>query len=75
MKKLYKTESNYSIKRRLSMAHGFRMDSIVLLEGTYHFGKCTGIAFALNGVGMCSDFHDFILAPQYNCDYDPYPIY
>lgn len=61
-----KTESKYSIKKRLSNAHGFRMDSIVLLEASFKNGKCTSIQFALNGVGMSSDFNTFVLAEQYN---------
>lgn len=61
-----KTESNYSIKQRLSKAHGFRMDAITLLEASYKDGRCTSVEFALNGVGMGSDFVQFVLAPQYD---------
>lgn len=61
-----KTESNYSIKQRLSKAHGFRMDAITLLEAGYKGGRCTSVQFALNGIGMSSNFVQFVLAPEYD---------
>lgn len=63
-----RSESNYSIKKRLSAAHGFRMDAIELLECDFLEGKCMGARFALNGVGMSSDFHTFSLASQFDID-------
>lgn len=70
-----KIESTYSIKQRLSHAHGFRMDAITLLEASYKDGKCTSVSFALNGVGMNSNFDTFCLDEAYNyngkgLDYD-----
>lgn len=61
-----KVESNYSIKRRISTAHGFRMDCIELMEATYKNGICTSVNFQLNGVGMSSNFSTFALDPAYN---------
>lgn len=61
-----KVESNYSIKQRLSKAHGFRMDAITLLEIGYRNGKCTSVNFALNGVGMSSNFEEWTLDEAYN---------
>lgn len=63
-----KIESNYSIKQRLSHAHGFRMDAIVLLEASYKNGKCTSVSFALNGVGMSSNFTEWVLDENYNIE-------
>lgn len=64
-----KVESNYSIKQRLSKAHGFRMDAITLLEISYRNGKCTSVSFALNGVGMNSNFNEWVLDEAYNLEW------
>lgn len=61
-------ETNHSIKLRLARAHGFSTQAITLLEAGYRDGECTDVAFALKGIGMSSDFHTWVLAPQYDIE-------
>lgn len=53
------TETNASIKSRISECTGFKKSEIVLLEAGYCCGTCTVVNFAVKKKGFWTDFEDW----------------